>query len=199
MLEILTVCTGNICRSPLAAQLLRARLLPLETSVHSAGTRGMNSATMTPEAARIASGWGIEAAESAAHRSRLLTERDLISPDLILTMTRDHRREVAELAPARLRNTFTIREFARLAASIPDDLIRAAAGAAGPDAAARVRAVGVAVASHRGLVEAPPDPADDDVIDPYRRSWQTYLKSAEQLEPAVGEVVRALQVALASP
>ena len=41
----------------------------------------------------------------------------------------------------------------------------------------------------------PPTPEDDDVIDPYGRSWQTYERSAAQLVPALDEVVRVLRVA----
>ena len=196
MIEILTVCTGNICRSPLAAQLIRTRLAPIEVNAHSAGTRGMNAAEMTPEALQLAAQLGVTAEDSTSHRSRYLTERDLVSPDLILTMTRDHRREVAELAPSRLRSTFAIREFARLAAAVPDAELIEAADSAGPDAAARVRAVAAQVASHRGLVPPPDDPADDDVVDPYRRSWRTYERSAAELEPAVDEVVRVLRLAI---
>jgi len=195
LIEILTVCTGNICRSPLAEQLLRTRLAPLEVRVHSAGTRGLNAAPMTPEAVELAVQLGVDPDDAAAHRSRFLTERDLVSPDLVFTMTRDHRRSVAELAPARMRTTFTIREFARLSAALPDAELTQAADAAGADAAARVRAVAMAVASHRGLALPPDDPGDDDVVDPYRRSWKTYLLSGSQLEPAVDEVVRVLRLA----
>src|SRR5690606_17245040 len=36
---ILTVCTGNICRSPLAETVLATRLADLDVRVHSAGTQ----------------------------------------------------------------------------------------------------------------------------------------------------------------
>jgi protein-tyrosine phosphatase len=45
-------------------------------------------------------------------------------------------------------------------------------------------------------VDLPADAADDDVIDPYRRSWKTYELTASQLVPAVDEVVRVLRIAL---
>lgn len=196
MIEILTICTGNICRSPLAEQLLRARLAPLPVTVHSAGTRGLVEARMTAEALRLAADWHIPAEDSAAHRSRFLLEGHLTSPDLILAMTRDHRRDVAQLAPARLRSTFTVREFARLAAATSDAQLSAAADAAGEDASDRLRAAATVVASQRGLVFGPQDPADDDVIDPYGRSWATYQLSARQLEPAIDEVVRVVRHAV---
>ena len=51
--RILIVCTGNICRSPLAEQLLRQNLTAagIDAVVTSAGTRAMTGSAMTPEAA----------------------------------------------------------------------------------------------------------------------------------------------------
>ena len=48
MIEVLTVCTGNVCRSPLAEALLRERLAPLDIRVRSAGTRALIGSAMTP-------------------------------------------------------------------------------------------------------------------------------------------------------
>ncbi|CAN5424630.1 low molecular weight phosphatase family protein [soil metagenome] len=196
MFEVLTVCTGNICRSPLAEQLLRLHLTPKNATVTSAGTRGLNSAPMTPEALALADQLGVPASDSTAHRSRFLTESMLVTPDLIITMTREHRRMVAELAPSRMRSTFTAREFARLAADVTDDQIRdAAAKAPVQTPGGRVRAAATLIASRRGMVLPPDKPEDDDVIDPFGRSWQTYELSAAQLTPALDEVVRVLTAA----
>lgn len=193
----MTICTGNICRSPLAEQLLRTRLADLDVRVHSAGTRGLASAPMTPEAIRLATDRGVTLQAAQQHRSRYLTEMHLSDPDLILTMTRDHRRAVAELAPSRLRSTFTVREFARLAASLLDSDIEAAAEGAGRDAGARLRAASALIAGQRGLAPSPLDAADDDVIDPYQRSWKTYELSASQLDPAIDQVVRVARLSAA--
>jgi protein-tyrosine phosphatase len=133
---------------------------------------------------------GVSPDAAAAHRSRALTEGLLRSPDLILVMTRDHRRQVLEMAPVRMRSTFTIREFARLAAEATDAEIGAAAADAGDDPSDRLRAACDVVASYRGMAPAPGHAEDDDVIDPYRRSWDTYELAAAQLLPAVGQVTR---------
>ncbi|WP_292834511.1 low molecular weight phosphatase family protein [Microbacterium sp.] len=200
MFQILTVCTGNICRSPLAAMILRTRLSDLDPAVTSAGTRGLAGAPMTPEAQRLAAELGVAGvagADAAAHRSRYLTEEHLSVPDLILTMTRDHRRHVVELAPARMRSTFTVREFARLAGDLSDDGLRAAASATGSeaDAVTALRAAVRAVAARRGIADPPAAPEDDDVIDPYRRPWATYLLSAQQMAPGLAEVERVVRAA----
>lgn len=192
-IEILTVCTGNICRSPLAEQVLRARLRPLDVRVSSAGTRAMIDEPMTPEAARIAASLGVAPDDSAAHRGRWLSERELATPDLVLAMTREHRKSVVELAPARVRSAFTVREFERLAAGVTDADLRTAADAAGTDPHARLGAALELLNARRGAVAHPADPADDDVIDPYRRSWETYQRSTAQLLPGLGEVLRVVR------
>lgn len=197
--EILTVCTGNICRSPLTEVLLRTRLANFDPLVRSAGTQGLDAAPMTAEAQRLSLELGGDPTYAAAHRSRFMAESDLASPDLILAMSREHRRRIVEYAPSRLRSAFTIREFARLAAETTDAEIVAAADAVGSDASPRVRAAVAAVAHRRGMSALPADPADDDVIDPYRRSWNTYQLSGSQLAPAVDQAVRVVTLALASP
>jgi protein-tyrosine phosphatase len=196
MFEILTVCTGNICRSPLAETVLRTRLAEYAPRIHSAGTMGLDSAPMTADAQRLAQELGVSHDVAAAHRSRYLTEAELRTPDLILAMSRDHRRRIVELAPRRLRSAFTVREFSRLAADTLDEEIMAAAVEAGSDASARVRAAVAAVAAQRGMSAPPSDPLEDDVVDPYRRSWETYRLSASQLAPALDQVVRVLSIAM---
>ncbi|MDF2916465.1 MAG: protein tyrosine phosphatase [Microbacterium sp.] len=196
MIEIATICTGNICRSPLAALMLQTRLAGRGVRVTSAGTRGLADHGMTPEAQRLALARGISASDAEAHRARFLTEQHLVSADLVLAMAREHRRAVAELVPARTRVAFTVREFARLASSLSDAALQGAvATAADQDAAGRLRAAVAAVAGQRGLVLPPADPTDDDVVDPYRRSWSTYETSAAQLDPAIDQVVRVVAVA----
>lgn len=64
-----------------------------------------------PEAARVLVDLGGDPANFAARR---LSPKVAASADLILTMTRAHRDSVLEVAPARLRHTFTLIEAARL-------------------------------------------------------------------------------------
>lgn len=192
MIEIFAVCTGNICRSPLAAQLLRARLADYPVVVESAGTRG-RPAAMTPDAKRLAEMHGALPGDAEEHRARYLTERMLASQDLILGMAREHRRAIAELVPAKVQVTFTVRELARLAqAADPLDL---EAAAQGPDAKTRLRGILRHLSSLRGRVTPPRDAAEDDVVDPFGRSWNTYQLSAAQLVPAVDEVARLVELA----
>lgn len=192
---ILTVCTGNICRSPMGEILLHTRLRNLGVKVHSGGTHALVDHEMTEQAQQLAVANGADANEAAAHRARLLTEKMLAESDLVLTMAREHRSYVVQLSPALLRRTFTVREFARLAATLTDDEVRSGLANAGADAGARLRALAQLVGGQRGMV--PADPDNDDVIDPYRRSQTTYELSTSQLVPAVAEVERVVRAAFA--
>jgi protein-tyrosine phosphatase len=192
---ILTVCTGNICRSPQAEVLLRARLRDLDVRVHSAGTRALVDREMDPTAQELALHHGASPDDVAAHRARWLQEPLADDADLVLAMSREHRTAAVELSPRHLRHTFTVREFARLASSLSDEEIRRAADAAGSTPRERLAAAVVLVSGQRGLT-APAAPQDDDVVDPYRREREVYVESAEQLAPAVDATARVVRVAL---
>ncbi|WP_292834275.1 low molecular weight phosphatase family protein [Microbacterium sp.] len=192
MIEIFAVCTGNVCRSPLAELLLRARLADYPVSVESAGTRGRPPA-MTPDAKRLVDMHGALAGDADEHRARYLTERMLKAPDLILGMAREHRRAIVELVPSKVQVTFTLREFERLAQAAQTSDLEAAAQ--GSDAGTRLRGILRHLSSLRGRVIPPHDAADDDVIDPFGRSWNTYQLSASQLVPAVDVVARIVELA----
>lgn len=199
MIHILAVCTGNICRSPLAAKVLEQRLSDLPVSVSSAGTRARNGMRMTPQAIELATARGV-AETAAGHTARVLNEADVRNADLIIALARDHRREIVELVPSGLRNTFTAREFARLSGAVSDDDIRAAARVeevdGRVDAQSRVRSIVALIARQRGISLPPALPGDDDVTDPYGRSTRTYALSAEQMDPALTAVERVLRLAL---
>lgn len=195
-IQLLTVCTGNIVRSPLSELYLRLLLADLPVEVASAGTHPRPGEAMTDQACEIASELGIPAAEIEAHQAQRLTEPLVAGRDLVLAMTRAHRKTVVELDPTLLRKTFTVLEFARLSRHVTDAELRDAATDAGDDDRARFEAALARVLAVRGTVDAPGDPAEDDVLDPAGRSWNTYETSMSQLLPAVEEVARVIRAAL---
>lgn len=190
--RILTVCTGNICRSPLAETLLRSRLSDLRVDVHSAGTHAVVGHEMTGQAQTVAVARGADAEDAAAHRARYLVDPMLLDADLILAMSREHRAEALHLTPSRMHHVLTVREFARLAAALDDDDIRAAADAAGDLPAQRFAAAVLAVSAGRSGAGTD----DDDVVDPYHRSDATYEKAASQIDPGLEQVERVTRLAL---
>ncbi|MFD4422558.1 low molecular weight phosphatase family protein [Agromyces sp. NPDC058484] len=201
--SILTVCSGNICRSPLAEQLLRVGLAGVDgISVGSAGTIAMVGDGMPAEAQALSERFG--ATDAAAHVARQLDEQLIRDADLVLALSREHRRAVVELVPAATRRTFTLREFAHLAASVTDadlddaapfpELVEGNSSFPGPveGNSASLRAAVLAAASLRGVVPPFDSPDDADVVDPYRQSAAVYETSAEQLVPAVQATVALL-------
>ena len=186
--RILTVCTGNICRSPLAETLLRMVLQRLPISIESAGTHALVGEPMTEQNQRIASELGVT--DGAQHRARQLTVEHIRDADLVLALSREHRKAIVEMLPKASRTTFTLREFARLADAVTS------AGTGSPDLAdpgARMRAVVQEAAQSRGTVLAPANAEDDDVVDPYRQSDAVYTESADQLIPAVNATAALLR------
>jgi len=95
--RILFVCTGNICRSPLAETLLKRALHERaveEVSVESAGTGAWDGAPASEGAYLVALERGLDL---SSHRARLLTREIVEDASLILTMARHHRARVHEL------------------------------------------------------------------------------------------------------
>ncbi|WP_295835800.1 low molecular weight phosphatase family protein [uncultured Microbacterium sp.] len=197
MLNILTVCTGNVCRSPMAAQILATRLAGLQVRVSSAGTWARNGMPMTSDAVALATRRGVAPPIAAAHRAQLLTESHLRDADLLLGMSREHRRAIVELAPSATRRTFTLREFARLCAALTDDDIRAAGSSSEgpPDPALRLQLMLSFIVARRGLHSGTVAGMSDDVVDPYGRPAEIYEQSARESEPGLEAVERIVRLA----
>jgi protein-tyrosine phosphatase len=184
---VLFVCTGNICRSPTAERLLvhrlRARLGPsMPFDVTSAGTGALVGEPIYPDAARLLTDAGVDAARFAA---RDLGRSVAESADLILAMTREHRATTARLAPRTLAKLFTLREFARTLAEHRD------AWPTASDPRARARALLTLAQQQRGR-GGPVSPSLDDVPDPYRRSAQHYEQAWTLIAAAVDVIVEAV-------
>jgi protein-tyrosine phosphatase len=90
MFEILMVCTGNICRSPMAAGLLR-HLMPPDLkgriSVSSAGTHALHGHQAEPLAVQAMARQGIDISR---HRARMIDRTIVRRAGMILTMEHQH-------------------------------------------------------------------------------------------------------------
>jgi protein-tyrosine phosphatase len=119
--RVLFVCTANICRSPIAEQLMRHDLeirlgKPSAEGwvVESAGTHAIVGAPIHESARRALAERGVVAPETSA---RQVLPEDIQSSHLILTSTRTQRTAVATALPSAVRRVFTLRQFARLCAA----------------------------------------------------------------------------------
>ena len=109
MKTILFVCTGNVCRSPMAEELLRAALKrDPNYRVLSAGIGALDGQPVTEESVVAMAELGHDI---AAHASQSLRIPLIESADFIFTMTRQQQSAIQTLYPMALEKTFLLREF----------------------------------------------------------------------------------------
>lgn len=176
---MLVVCTGNICRSPLAERLGRAYLddrLGEDADLvrlTSAGVGAVVGSAMHPDSALVLQGYG---GDPTGFVARQIIEGMAIDADLTLTLTRAHRRRVLELAPRALSRTFTLREAAALV-----DLLRDV-DVPGEDLADRARAL---VREMNGARSRRQAGEGDDVRDPIGQPVEVH----EEIGAAIAEAL----------
>jgi protein-tyrosine phosphatase len=178
--QVLVICTGNVCRSPAAELLLHARLSTgVGLEIGSAGLEALVGAPVAAPMARLLAERGVLAEGFAA---RQLRSEQLAGADLVLTMTAAQRAAVVSREPAVVRRTFTLTEFADLVALVdpPPSSV---------DLAERLAELVRAAPSARALRTAGPA---DDVEDPVGRSDQVFAATFAAIEAAVGRIVTVL-------
>ena len=122
-MNILFVCTGNLCRSPLAEGYMRKILADkglLEVEVSSAGCWAGNGAQVSEGAQKVAEENGFQLSE---HRSRPMTPEMVARADIVAAMDEEQREEIVNLAPAEKNKVVLLRSFApdgTTESSIPD-------------------------------------------------------------------------------
>jgi protein-tyrosine-phosphatase len=119
--NVLFVCTGNTCRSPMAEAVAKAELVRRgwqHVQVASAGSSAEPDLPAAPEALAVAARSGLDL---TGHRSRQLTAELVDWADLILAMSPSHLRAIARLGGE-----------ARMAL-LPDFAAESATGAVVPD------------------------------------------------------------------
>lgn len=91
--SVLIVCEGNICRSPVAAALLRQGT---GKQVQSAGVAALVGHDLDPTAREVARRQGVDC---PPHQARQLTQEMCSGADLILVMERRQRDYLLRIAP----------------------------------------------------------------------------------------------------
>lgn len=188
LFRILHVCTGNVCRSPMAERLTRHELTmrlgdgAAGILVESAGTWGHEGAPMEAHAVAVLTEYG---ADTSGFIGRELLDDHVIDADLVLTATRDHRAQVISMGHAAGLRTFTLKEFTRL--------VRAIDPATLPEGSVtdRARALVRAAAALRGWLLAPSAEADE-VYDPYGAPIGFFRSIGEEIHTSLDPVVTAL-------
>src|SRR5437764_4816221 len=111
--SVLLVCTGNICRSPMAEGLLRDRLARrrVDLDVRSTGVAGLEGSAATPEAVRAAAELGVDI---SGHVARRFVPNQAFDADLVIAMTEEHVVAMAQTASGAAARTFTLKELVNI-------------------------------------------------------------------------------------
>lgn len=114
--NVLFVCSGNTCRSPMAAALARnviaqtLKTIPSQIEsrgyhVQSAGTFAVPGMKATPQAVEAVADFG---ADLLQHRSKALSHELINAADLILVMGQSHRMSVLAMNPSAASRTLLL-------------------------------------------------------------------------------------------
>ena len=198
-MRILFVCTGNVCRSPVAERLAatwaREKLAHSPEAdmvqIESAGLSTVANRPIDPHTAAALVELG---GDPMGFRSREFAPELAENADLVLTMTRDQRRSVLETTPRGLRRTFTLTEAA--------DLLQRAdlTGLSLLPLTARARELGRRLDAARS---GRPTADSDDVADPIGQSAAVHREVAGQvaaaLRPLADVLFTSVRVQLPAP
>lgn len=184
--RVLAVCTGNICRSPLMAALLRAGMGEEGEgiAVTSAGTSALIGHPVHSTVVTQLNALGLPTPREVA---RQLTAPMVDDADLVLTAERAHRSRVVRLSPRAVRRTFTLLEFAELARL--DALTVPGTKRIDPPALRFTRLLKEAPRLRAERVSR-----DDDIADPFGRDEAAFQLTAERIGTAVRAILDVVPI-----
>ena len=117
-MKILFVCTGNVCRSPMAEGFLRyeAERRNLDIETRSTGTHAWNGRAATIEGRKVMNEHGVSIDD---HRTIELNADLVRWADLLIGMSREHVRDTVRTFPEAMDKTYTMKGLLEILGSLP--------------------------------------------------------------------------------
>ena len=120
MARILVICTANICRSPVAAALLRDRLRQRGLNDWTVGSAGTWAMVARPASRYSVDVMGRHGFNINDHRAAMVKDHHLREADLVLTMEDGHAEALRAEFPAQAHKVFLLTEMIGRTYNIPD-------------------------------------------------------------------------------
>lgn len=195
--SVVVVCTANICRSPIAERLLRHSLdneawrlqshVPI--SVTSAGTQATDRPLPADTIAEL-----VRLGLPSGQRTPVLLDAAVLAKaDLVLGLTRDHRRAAVRIAPRLTTRAFTLVEYARILNFITTERASSLPAYDPLAAAGFLREVTGLAARLRGSMTPIADASELDIEDPFNRGTAVYRRVADRIAVSTTAIVDSLR------
>lgn len=170
IVNILFVCTGNVCRSPMAEGFLRheAERRGLDLGVRSTGTHAWHGRTATIDGRRTMQELGVPI---EGHMTLPLEQSLVDWADLIIGLSTEHVRDTVREHPEAADRTLTLKE-----------LIRVLPALEAPDVSAML-------AAHRSSEPL----GDADVDDPWGERQAAYRRVAAEIQDLITQMADGLE------
>lgn len=187
--NILFVCTGNTCRSPMAEGMLRDLIdkQGLQIQVHSAGVSANEGLSISEHTARILKDKGI----ANQLTSKAVTEQGIEAADLILTMTTSHKRYLIERFPQIVDKAYTLKEYVADDPAVMD-LIQERKELIAELQMKLALSQEITKEEQERLIALEQDMPNYDVMDPYGGSMEDYRRCADEIEACLIKLLRKI-------